>query len=230
MNKTVLLAAAAAFALTAGGASAAQKPALGAYGHSLPVIHVAKKAKVLYNQTSSTNGEGIDSQNFTSGSFTTYDDTGADDFVVPKGATWTVTEVDAPGLYYNGSGPAASEEVIFWSNDKKAKTPGKPLKGGTFNNLKGTDNSGSFSIPLGKKGMALKAGTYWVSVVANCSFEGGCGQWGWDENGTIHGADAVWENTGGGFGVCPTWGTIADCISGAPAGDFAFELLGSSKK
>jgi hypothetical protein len=230
MNKTVLLAAAAAFALTAGGASAAQTPALGAYGHSLPLIHVGKKAKVLYNQTSSENGEAIDSQNFTSGSFASADDMGADDFVVPKGQTWTITEVDAPGIYFADSGPSASEDVIFWSNDKKAKTPGKAEKGGTFDGLKGTDNSGSFSIKLPKKGMTLKAGTYWVSVIANCSFEGGCGEWGWDENGKIHGADAVWQNPGGYFGVCPSWGTIADCISGAPAGDFAFELLGSSKK
>jgi hypothetical protein len=237
MNKTVLLAAAAAFALTAGGASAAQHPAIAVSGAKVtPVFHKAKGAKVLYNQTSSENGEAIDSQNFTSGTYSAYNDSGADDFVVPKKAQWTITEVDAPGAYFDSSGIcsgscefATSENVIFYANGKKG-VPGKALKGGTFTNLSGTDNDGSFSISLGKKGIKLKSGTYWVAVVANDDFSSTGYEWGWDENAKIHGNPAVWENPGGGFGLCPSWGTINKCITSAPAGDFAFELLGKSKK
>lgn len=229
MNKTVLLAAAAALALTAGGASAAQHPAIGVSGAKImPVIH-ATKTKMLYNQNSNTNGEGIVSQNFTSGSFSpTYNASGADDFVVPKKQTWKISEVDVSGLYFNGYGPASSENVIFYADN--GGMPGNAVKNGTFTDIVGTDNSGSFSISLPNKGMTLKSGTYWVAVVANCSFTGGCGEWGWAENGTIHGNPAMWENPGGGFGTCPTWNTIANCISGAPAGDFAFDLQGHSKK
>jgi len=229
MSKTVLLAAAAAFALTAGGASAAQRPAIGAHGNTpVGVFHVAKGAKMLYNQNSGTNGEGVVSQNFTSGSFSpTYNAAGADDFVVPKKATWTVTEVDVSGLYFNGYGPATSENVTFYANSNNL--PGKAVKGGTFTNLKGKDSSGSFTISLGKKGVKLKSGTYWVSVVANCSFEGGCGEWGWDETTAIHGNNAVWQNPDGGFGVgCTTWTEVGTCIG--YNGDFAFDLQGKAKK
>jgi hypothetical protein len=236
MNKTLLLAAAAAFALTAGGASAAQHPAMAVSGAKVnPVFHVAKGAKALYNQTSSENGEAIDSQNFTSGTYSIYSDSGADDFVVPKKSTWTITEVEAPGAYFNSSGTcsgtcefATSETVIFYKNGKGM--PGKAIKGGTFSAVKGTDNNGSFTIKLGKKGLTLKSGTYWIAVVANDNYSSTGYEWGWDENGKIHGSDAQWQNPGGGFGICPTWGAIATCITSAPAGDFAFELLGKSSK
>ncbi|MEI9932952.1 MAG: hypothetical protein WDM89_21075 [Rhizomicrobium sp.] len=84
--------------------------------------------------------------------------------------------------------------------------PGKGVKGGEVDNAAGSDSSGSFAIPLGK-GVALKAGHYWVSVVANCSFSGGCGQWGWG-NPALRPASAMalcGRNPGGGFGLCPTW-------------------------
>ncbi|HEX4159904.1 MAG TPA: hypothetical protein VHY79_15670 [Rhizomicrobium sp.] len=235
MSKTVLLAAAAAFALTAGGASAAQKPVLGAHGPATaPIFHVAKGAKILYNQNSG-DGEAVVSQNFTSGSYSpTYNAAGADDFVVPKKTTWTVTEVDVSGLYFNGSGTCSgncqfntSENVIFYADAKGM--PGKAVKNGTFNGVKGTDNSGSLSISLGKKGVKLKAGTYWVSVVGNDPYVDTGWEWGWEQTSTIHGTEAEWENPQGGFGVgCTTWGNVGTCLG--YNGDFAFDLQGSAKK
>lgn len=228
MSKTALLAAAAALALTAGGASAA--PSIGvAHGKISNVVHIAKGAKMLYNQNSGATGQLIDSQNFTSGTFSpTYNDSGADDFVVPKKTTWTVTEVDVTGGYFQGYGPAASENVIFYADAKGM--PGSAVKGGTFNGIVGKDSSGSFAISLGK-GVKLKTGTYWVAVVANKAYDGGAnGEWGWGETGSTKGNPGMWQNPGGGFGVCPTWGTIPECISGAPAGDYAFDLQGTAKK
>jgi hypothetical protein len=234
MSKTALLAAAAALALTAGGASAAQ-PSIGMHGAKKDAaIHIVKGGKLLYNQNSNSNGDGVDSQNFTSGTYASYDSSAADDFVVPKKTTWTVTGVDATGAYFNGSGPATSENVIFYADAKGV--PGKAVKKGTFKNLKGTDSGGSFSIKLGKKGMKLKAGTYWVAVVANCSFTGGCGEWGWSVNTVIHGNTAVWQAPGGGFGdICPSWGTFDECISTSggsfiPNSDVMFDLQGKAKK
>jgi hypothetical protein len=232
MSKTVFLATVAALALAAGGASAAS-PSIGVSGAKVqPTIHIAKGAKFLYNQNSNSNGEGVDSQNFTSGDFTTYDNTAADDFVVPKKTQWTVTGVDVTGEYFNGSGPATSVDVTFYANAKNM--PGKAVKGGTFTSLDCT-GSPSFSCSLGKKGVTLKSGTYWVGVVANCSFEGGCGEWAWENNGTIHGNPAMWQNPGGGFGVCPSWGTFDECIetSGGgfiPNADLMFDLQGKAKK
>ena len=162
---------------------------------------------MLYNQNSNSNGTGINSQNFTSTYSKTYNAAGADDFVVPKKTTWTVTEVDMLGIFYNGSGPATSENVTFYKDNKGV--PGKAAKGGTFTDLNGTRQLRFLHYPLGKKGVKLKSGHYWVSVVANCGFLTVCGQWGWYLNGTIHNDAAVWENPGNGFGTgCTAWGAF----------------------
>ena len=223
MSKTVLLAAAAAFALTASGASAAVPTAHFA-GGTYVKFHTPKKAKMLYNQNSNYASDGISSQNFTSGTFSTYNDTAADDFVVPKKSTWTVTEVDVSGTTSLGGTPV-SETVIFYTNGNGI--PGKPVKKGTFT-VTGTYSNGNIAIKLPKKGMALKAGTYWVSVAANMNF-GTMGQWYWDVNSVQHGSGAQWQNPGGGFAICPTWESIVTC-NGATGPDLMFDLQGSSKK
>lgn len=184
-----------------------------------------KGAKLLYNQNSNGNGYGINSQNFTSGVFTSGDDAGADDFVIPDGKTWRITEVDVTGIYYNGSGPARSENVIFYKNNNGL--PGRAIKKGTFTGLIGNDDDGSLAIDLPGHGLTLKPGTYWVSVVANCSFEAGCGEWGWGETNVVHGNQAVWEDPGS-TGTCQTWGTLETCFG--QSGDFMFDLRGIAKR
>jgi hypothetical protein len=230
MSKTVLLATAAVFVLAANTASSANAPAIGVTGaKASALVHKAKGAKMLYNQNSNSNNTGLDSQNYTSAYSKTYNAAGADDFIVPKKAQWTVSEVDVSGLFYNGSGPAISENVTFYNDNNGV--PGTVVKGGSLTNLDGTDSGGSYTISLGKKGVTLKSGHYWVSVTANCGFLTGCGQWGWYLNRTIKNDPAVWENPGNGFGTgCTTWGTIAKCEGGAYTGDFMFDLQGSSKK
>ena len=232
MTKTALLAASAVLALCAGGAAsaAALHPSQGATGAKVNKIFPTRPGNtVLYNQNSNGSGEFVSSQNFTSGSFTTYDDTGADDFVVPKGKKWTVREVDVTGEYSTG-GPAASENVTFYKDANGV--PGKVVK--ALTNLTGTDTSGSFAISLGKKGVKLKAGHYWVGVVVNMNYTSH-GQWYWENTANaIQGTNGLWEDPGGGFGVCPTWGNLNSCIktsggNGIPNADFMFELQGRSK-
>jgi hypothetical protein len=231
MNKTLLLAAAAAICL-AGGATYAATPEAAHFSAAAKVapnfgFH-PKKLSVLYNQTSNNSGIGIDSQMFES-EYSVYDDQAADDFTVPKGSTWTVEQVDASGEYFNGSGPAASENVYFYKASKKGG-PKKLLM--SFTGLKGKDSSGSFTITLPKGGMVLKAGHYFVSVQANCSFSGGCGEWGWNTTSagsTTYGSPAYWENPGDGFGVCPSWGVETTCVPAGQGDDQIFELLGTSK-
>ena len=65
----------------------------------------------LYDQNSNDTGSAINSQNYTSSTFSAYDDQGADDFTIPKGEHWTITEVDVTGQYFNGTGRATSEDV-----------------------------------------------------------------------------------------------------------------------
>jgi hypothetical protein len=184
-----------------------------------------RSLSVLYDQTSNDSGIGIVSQNFES-TFAAYSSQAADDFTVPAGATWSVKEVDATGVYFNGSGPATSENVIFYKNSHGA--PGDVVA--EFDGVVGSDSFGSFAIDLGK-GAKLKGGkhgkTYWVSVAANLAFTVG-GEWGWENQTTSEGNPAQWQNPGGGFGVCPTWGQENVCIPDGQ-GDHMFTLRGKSK-
>jgi hypothetical protein len=215
----------AAFVLAGGNPSAAAYDGASTAGaRAAPTIHNAKGAKVLWNQNSDSNGGYIVSQNFTSGTYAADDDQGADDFVIPKGQTWTVTEVDVSGGYFGGSGvPATSEDIYFYKDDNGI--PGKLVKNGSFTNLSGTGSNGDFTIKLGKTGLKLKAAHYWVSVVANCNYTGGCGEWAWETRTPIIGDDAMWQQSNS--TTCPTWENLETCFSD-PA-DFMFALKGKSK-
>ena len=73
--------------------------------HSDGTISPLTRANILYNQNSDDAGSPLNSQNYTSGS-SQFNDQAADDFVIPKGQTWRITEVDVTGVYFNGSGTA----------------------------------------------------------------------------------------------------------------------------
>ncbi len=181
--------------------------------------------EVLYDQTDNDSGSGVGSQNFEAGS-DAFDDEAADDFVVPVGETWIVSQVNVNGQYFNcaSCGPAASVNVTFYSDS--SGLPGAAVAGGTYTNVPiGTDTNGSFTIPL-PSSLILASGTYWVSVQANLDFAAG-GQWAWEDRTVTSNSDAAWQNPGGGFGVCPTWGRRgADCLIDKGAPDQIFQIVG----
>jgi hypothetical protein len=189
MNRNALLGVAAALTLGASGAFAAPNT-------------------LLWNQNA----------NFGGPVFSDNDAAAADDFAVPSGQTWHVAEVDVTGMYFNGSGPASSEVVTFYT-DKSGK-PGRVYRGPFTLNC--TDNDGSFQCILPKP-VKLPSGTWWVSVVANCDFAT-CGQWGWTENTTVQGNEAVWRDPAG---KCMSFKPLHRCLGGSPA-DLAFDLVGKA--
>ena len=222
MSKTALLAGTALLVLSTGWALAGPLPGYGTRAINVRVPQAG--GSILYSQNSNF-GYSIISQNFTSGSLgTAYNAAAADDFVVPKGKTWKVTEVDVAGEYFEGTGPASSEIVTFYKNDNGHPGPvvGRPQT------LECTDSAGSFACAInplkltgGKKGKR-----YWLSVVANCSYSG-CGEWGWVQTST-HYRPGQWENPGGGFGTtCSTWNNTSHCFTG-DMDDYAFDLKGRS--
>ena len=224
--KTVLLATAAVFALSAGSVASA-KPAhpgvaspKGAFAHHT-IFKTPKGSVTLYDQNTNDSGVGLVSDNFDSGSFPSYSDQGADDFKVPKGHKWIVQEVDVTGVYFNGPGPAEGVNVFFYKDS--GGLPGDLVK--EIDNASFTDSGGSFAIKTGK--VKLRKGTYWVSVQANMNFAGGAGEWGWEVNSVQTGNQAAWQNPGGGFGVCPTWAPVESCLGYGP--DFMFALKGKDK-
>ena len=165
-----------------------------------------------YSNLMNDAGTGILSQTF--GDFPEYDSYSADNFAVKK--TCKVTGVYAPGVYFNGSGPATSETVTFYADDAGG-VPGTVVDTQT---VVGTDEAGTFTIPL--ETVALAPGSYWVSVSANMDFGVG-GEWGWELSSHVkQGSEGKFENPGGGFGVCPEWGNVTDCVGFG--GDFLFTL------
>jgi hypothetical protein len=156
-----------------------------------------------------------------------FDNQGADDFVVPAGSVWTVQQVIAGGVYFNGPGPAASFNVTFYSN--AAGFPGAVVPGGTYTGQAYTTGMGTFIICLTSP-LVLTPGTYWVSVQARMDFTPG-GEWGWTDRSVTSNNAAVWQNPGGGFGTACTaaYGRRgASCGIDAAAPDQIFQILGFS--
>src|ERR1700754_1777638 len=73
-----------------------------------------RKLTVLFDQTGDESGIATVSQNFGD----EFSSAAADDFPVPAGKTWTIKEVDALGVYFNGSGPTDSVDVTFYADRK----------------------------------------------------------------------------------------------------------------
>lgn len=219
--KIWLLAGVATLAMTAGHPMAASNPALLTRGQAQRFITgVPPDSKTLHDENKDDAGIAVFSQNL--------DDTqAADDFVVPKGHTWQIKEVDVTGVYFNGSGPASSENVVFYSDN--GGLPGDLLV--ACPNQNGAGNGfGSFAINLSKSckvslsgnaneeaGEKAKNVTYWVSVQANLDFSGGGGEWGWELSFDTNGNPAAWRGE-----TCPTWCALES--------DLMFALKGKDRR
>jgi hypothetical protein len=138
----------------------------------------------------------------------------ADDFTVPGGHVWKVHKVIVTGVYFNGFGPAVSENVVFYTN--AGGLPNEVKK--EYVGLVGVDTFGSFEITLPTPatfpgGSPFGSGkTYWLSVQANLDFLVG-GQWGWEGSLNSVGFDGVWRNPADGFATgCTSYTRELDCI------------------
>ncbi len=212
----------AAAALLALGVANAAGPAKSAPAGVSPAVKLMPAA-VLYDQDDNSTDSGINSQNFEV-DFDVYDNQGADDFTVPAGVKWSVTQVAVTG-FYNTVGGAASQHVTFYKN--KANLPQNVVA--DFPAVVGADTSGSFLITLPSK-VNLKPGKYWVSVQANMDFLPAGIQWYWMNRSVQSGVGSAWKNPGDGFGTgCVAYTTLFTCIPTAGGPDLMFSLGGKSK-
>jgi hypothetical protein len=146
----------------------------------------------------------------------------ADNFSIPEGHTWIIKEVDVTGVYFDGSGPADSENVSFYKD--RHGQPGDLVVNCADQNGTG-DGLGSFSIVLSKACNAkLKGGrTYWVSVTANMDF--GNGEWGWELTSDTHATrSALWHPTR----TCAAARAPGNCAE--YVGELMFALKGKDKQ
>jgi hypothetical protein len=235
--KTMLLASAAALALCVSSAAQAAPGmnAGGVRGTAHPVHHApSNDMKTLYDQNIADGGYGFFSQ--TLSSYPQYDEYLADDFTVPAKHTWKVGEVDATGFYYNGPGPAASVNVLFWKNKGTLPNGKKPVVE-CDNIIPSGLSTGVFGITLPKTcKVRLKGGrkgmTYWVTVQANLQGFDTSGYWAWTTNIEINGNEAAGYWYGGSVNTLNpacniSFQTIDECFGSTV--DLAFALLGKDK-
>src|SRR6266481_3706898 len=167
--------------------------------HIIPIPRPPKAPQVvLYDQYN--NAGSLATFSGTLSDFTGFDSDLADDFVVPGGQTWNVQSIDADGVYFNGFGPANDWNVFIYADN--AGLPGTQVYSTLHQpvSVSGT----TFTVNLSPAAV-LSAGTYWIEIQANLTFATE-GQWGWTDRTVQSNSPAAWQNPGGGFGVCTSWG------------------------
>lgn len=217
--------AALALALTFGGlahAGSSTRPS-GAADAGKASATGAAKLSVLYDQSGGkiTGGIGVLSVDQPA-VYVGYDTQAADDFTVPAGATWLLTQVEVFG--YTQFVPPVSHNITVYKSQNGL--PGKVVA--DFPALVGvdTDGGGSYKISLPSK-LKLGAGVYWLSVQANSDPAGGT-TWYWQYQATGWGQPAVWRNPGEGYGAgCGSYTPTVDCYGFAM--DLRFVLRGTVK-
>jgi hypothetical protein len=173
----------------------------------------------LYDQYNNADPLASTSQNFEA-SLDQFDVEIADDFVVPAGQIWSISQVDVQGVYFNGPGPASSFNVAFYSN--ATNLPGSLVA--SRSGVAFTQATTNFAIPLATA-VELPAGTYWMSVQANENFSP-AGQWGWEDRTTQSNQGAAFHNPGNGFACGPNWARKTTCVAGSKP-DNVFKLTGT---
>ena len=145
----------------------------------------------------------------------------ADDFVVPGGETWTITEVDALGLQF-GAG-AATFNVAFYTNGagNLPDTQVYSTNNGTY-----TTNGMDWVITI--PAAILTPGTYWVMVQGNGS-NVPFNSWFWTGRSVQSNDTAAWQQPGNAYGRnCITWERKPICFSEIPNNpDQVFRLVGT---
>lgn len=178
---------------------------------------------VLYDQYDNAGDEVTASVTFTD--FPTYNSDLADDFVVPQGQIWNIQSIDADGTYFfcpGGVCPGATDWSVFIYADNGG-FPGAQVYSATHQ--PDQENNSTFTINLPTPAV-LGAGTYWIEIQANMTF-GTQGEWGWSNRTVTSNNPAVWQNPGGGLGVCPSWSRRVTCGVEPTAPDQMFRLNGT---
>ncbi|MDX1439244.1 MAG: T9SS type A sorting domain-containing protein [Rubricoccaceae bacterium] len=175
---------------------------------------------VLYDQTANPGSNGAPSQffpDFGGGGFA------ADDFVVPAGQTWDISQVFALGSY-NGANLAKEWEVYIYADD--AGLPGSEVFSETAITAS-MEVDGDPTLDLTTPA-TLGEGTYWLSIVAVLSFNGS-DQWFQTVQSVQNGGPYHWQDPLDLFGTgCTTWmpGASVCGVGGGVDPDVSFTILG----
>ena len=144
------------------------------------------------------------------------------DDVFFTGDAGLICSIDIQGRYSAGApglpgDPNGAVQLTIYNDDNGV--PGDVRYQETFPGSVDADGDANFTLePAQVIEATLNPDTrYWISVAAVMEFGLG-GQWFWGSAEDTNDNAALWQNPGGGFGVCPTWGTFADCGVGGGLG------------
>jgi hypothetical protein len=183
---------------------------------TVAVAPTASSAAVLYDQTDHQGADGFGSNAFAADP--AFSDQIADDFVVPPGQHWALSEVDVFGF---STGPTIpSVNVFLYAN--AGTLPGTQLF--AQNNI-AAPGGANFTIPL-TGAPTLDPGTYWVSAQANAPSGS---QWSWYDRTPQSGNPAAYRQPGG--TGCTSWTARTTCFNAdLTAPDQLFKLLGTFRQ
>jgi hypothetical protein len=183
-------------------------------------LYVSGRAGGIVNQNNNSAFVAVLSQNFEP-ALDTWDTRVADDFTVPAAHKWAIRTVVVTGRFTR-SNPVVSENVTFYKGS--SGQPGAVVNDQTVVGTQ-SDGLGSFLIRLPAK-VALKQGTYWISVQANMDYVSS-GKWSWMTRNTQKGGGAEFQNPGDAWETgCTTWGAFSTCFPSGVGPDMMFQLKG----
>lgn len=171
----------------------------------------ASLADVIADQPASSFGDAA-SQIFLD-PYAPYTCSAFDDFTIAEGYDLTALTVYGSDSVGGNSSLNVSVVVRFYTDPN--------LNNAAVATRTGTQVGGDLLFDL--TGITLGAGTYWIAAQVERPFDGG-GQWFWRTSETTNGAQAMWQNPGGGFGYGPN--PIPLTALGQSAYDMAFKLEG----
>jgi hypothetical protein len=220
----------AALLIPLGGALAAnrdQPPSTHVNSNVHRIISAVPGATTLYDQNSDDAGVSVPS---TDDDYHFQGTWGADDFVVPQGHVWNITEVEVSGAYAAGPTPKKDpnllEYVTFYTDTDGNGVPDHIIR--DLGYLKGREHKGSFAIKFGP--LNLKEGQYWISVSAVID-RLAYGEWEWETRSTQNNDLAAWRtNYGDPSSDCwDHYGVMNSCVDIGEGPDFMFALKGQDQ-
>ncbi|MDQ3930684.1 MAG: hypothetical protein M3328_16255, partial [Chloroflexota bacterium] len=180
----------------------------------------AAAATVLHDQLDSNHAIGS-VVSFDNG--TSFSSQAADDFIVPAGKTWTLSQVEVLGFPVTTTIQPASFNVFIYNDN--STLPGSLVA--SYANLSYVQSPTTGVYTIDFPSTLLNTGTYWVSVQANTAAAGNRWAWSSSDQPAVNNGSA-WQNPGNGFGSgCTTWGRKTTCLpssNGLP--DQQFRLSG----
>src|SRR5690349_4224495 len=185
---------------------------------------------LLYSQLDSpaiTATDHVNSQDYEN-FLNTSDDQAADDFPIPAGVTWSITQVVFLGEASSAANQPASFNVYFYTST--GTLPGNTqIYTATAQTFTRNNATNTYTVTLTTPATLNGGATYWVSVQGVLNYGFNARQWFWRNRTVQSNSPAAWRNPGGGQPnvSCTVWTVKTACFPGTSP-DQAFQLNGTS--